>query len=278
MEKIISFGTKIYRKYPFTQKLLGSLYRQFLTKPTFVGWGMQTNSQLPWIDEYQGVEFRLAVKEIKEKFVKNEKIPIYNKNIYDETLWRHWNISFAINFALKFAKSNEFNLAECGVADGLSAFYALREVQSKLNKIQNYSMHLYDFWGDMRKQDLLESELSGLGTYKGLDIELTKKNLQEFSNHLVYHPGHIPDSFNKLPENPETITYLHIDLNAVKPTISALEFFLPKLVIGGVIIFDDYGSIGHPDTKIEIDQFFSDKSGILMKSPTGQAIYFNNIS
>ena len=63
-----------------------------------------------------------------------------------------------------------------------------------------------------------------------------------------------------------------------KPTISALEFFLPKLVIGGVIIFDDYGSIGHPDTKIEIDQFFSDKSGILMKSPTGQAIYFNNIS
>ena len=66
MVDVISFGTKIYRKYPSTQKILGLVYRIFSTKPTFVGWGMQTNSQTPWIDEYQGKEFRKAAKEIKK--------------------------------------------------------------------------------------------------------------------------------------------------------------------------------------------------------------------
>ena len=275
MANIISFGTKIYRKYPSTQKFLGFLYRTFLTKPTFVGWGMKTNSQLPWIDEYQGKEFRKVAKEIKEKFIFNEKLGIYPKNI-DETLWRHWNLSFAINYALSFVKSDEFNLAECGVADGLSTLFVLKEMESKSKKIKNYSMHLYDSWDDLRKEDLLESELSGVGRYKNLNIEITRKNLQEFSSHLIWHLGYVPDTFDKPPKSPESIMYLHIDLNSAKATTSALDFFFPKLVVG-VIIFDDYGIRGHSDTKLDVDRFFSDKGGILMKSPTGQAIYFKNI-
>ena len=168
MVDVISFGTKIYRKYPSTQKILGLVYRIFSTKPTFVGWGMQTNSQTPWIDEYQGKEFRKAAKEIKEKFVFNEKLGIYPKNI-DEALWRHWNLSFAINYTLSFVKSDEFNLVECGVADGLSALFVLKEMESKS---KNYSMHLYDSWDDMRKEVLLESELSSMGRYKNLNIEI----------------------------------------------------------------------------------------------------------
>ena len=41
-----------------------------------------------------------------------------------------------------------------------------------------------------------------------------------------------------------------------------------------IIVFDDYGNTGYPDTKIEIDEFFKNKPGVLMKSPTGQAIYY----
>ena len=274
MGTVLSFGTKIYRKYPSTQKFLGFLYRHFVSKPTFVGWGMQTTSQLPWVDEYQGEQFRNTAKKIKEKFHFNEKLKIYPKNI-DGTLWRHWNISFAINYALNFTSLKEFNLVECGVADGLSAFFVLQEMESNKHKTKKYFMHLYDSWDDMRKQDLVESEMSSLGTYKNLDIDITKKNLHEFSDHLVYHPGYIPDSFKIEPKNPESVMYLHIDLNSANATISALNFFFPKLVPGGVIIFDDYGTLGHPDTKLEVDKFFSDKKGILMKSPTGQAIYLN---
>ena len=67
---------------------------------------------------------------------------------------------------------------------------------------------------------------------------------------------------------------MHIDLNSTKPTIDALDFFFPRLIKGGIIIFDDYGNTGYPDTKIEIDEFFKNKPGVLMQSPTGQAIYY----
>ena len=80
----------------------------------------------------------------------------------------------------------------------------------------------------------------------------------------------------KKPDPPDTIFYLHIDLNSAKPTEHALEFFYPRLVVGGVILFDDYGWDAYEDTKNTIENFFKDKPGLLMKIPTGQAIYFHN--
>lgn len=59
------------------------------------------------------------------------------------------------------------------------------------------------------------------------------------------------------------------------PTKAVLEFFFPKLIKGGIILFDDYGWEGYEDTKQIIDEFFSKKSRIVLKLPTGQAIYFH---
>ena len=44
-------------------------------------------------------------------------------------------------------------------------------------------------------------------------------------------------------------------VNATKSTIDALNFFFPRLLKGGIIIFDDYGNTGYPDTKKQIDEF-----------------------
>jgi len=63
-------------------------------------------------------------------------------------------------------------------------------------------------------------------------------------------------------------------LNAAKYTLDTLEYFFPRITRGGVILFDDYGDTSYSDTKEIVDKFFSNKSGILMKLPTGQAIYY----
>jgi len=39
-------------------------------------------------------------------------------------------------------------------------------------------------------------------------------------------------------------------------------------------LFDDYGQEEYKETKKVIDRFFSDKSGLILKLPTSQAIYF----
>jgi O-methyltransferase len=136
-------------------------------------------------------------------------------------------------------------------------------------------MHLYDSWGVMKKEYLFENESSCAGLHENLDIETTKRNLNEFKNNVIYHKGYIPDSFDSTDTH-TNIIYLHIDLNSAKSTLETLDFFYPKIARGGVILFDDYGHKGFESTKKVVDKFFSDKPGIHLKFPTGQSIFFSN--
>lgn len=236
---------------------------------------MTSEHDLPWSNGLEGEIFRKASTDLKNSFKFNRAtIETYPKNL-DELLWRHWIVSYSIRYAIKFANTSEFNFAECGAADGVSTFFALREIVGQKQLKENFSMHLYDAWDAMRRDDLLDSELPNVNRYAGSNIDIIKENLSEFSKWLVYHQGYIPESFTTPPESPQTIVYGHIDLNSAKPTLAALEFFYPRLVSGGVILFDDYGWEGYEDTKIMIDKFFHNKTGIVQKLPTGQAIYYH---
>lgn len=271
--KLLYFGRKISVKYPSLRPFLILGKRLFFSKPRFSGWGMTTQHELPWIDEYDWKDFQKTNQYVKEnfQFISNSS-EVDLKNI-DTLLWRHWIVSYSVRHAIKFSKDGEYNFVECGVGIGITTFFALREVHSH-SKIKKIFMHLYDSWDAMREKDLLNRELSSSGRYSGLDIDITKRNLSEFSDHLIFHRGYIPDSFHVAPESPNSVAYLHIDLNSAKPTKSALEFFYPKISSGGVILFDDYGDRAFVDTKKVIDEFFYDKPGSLLKLPTGQAIYY----
>jgi hypothetical protein len=68
---------------------------------------------------------------------------------------------------------------------------------------------------------------------------LTQKGIKEAISFL---PGHLDDAIpDFLIENPELkIAYLNIDLDDYEATTTTLEFFYPRLVEGGVLIFDNY--------------------------------------
>ena len=190
-------------------------------------------------------------------------------------LWRHWNISTAVKYAIKFTNTKEYHFVECGVAEGMTAFFALREIFENQKVGKNFSMHLYDSWNIIKDEELTEKEVkpSKHKNYQNLNINKTKKNLSEYDDYITYHQGYIPKTFSTNPPTPKSISYLHIDLNSVKATQSTLEFFFPRLEPGGVIIFDDYGSLVFEETRKMIDSFFHGKPGILLKSPTGQTMY-----
>ncbi len=266
------FGHVLYQKCPFLRPYLRLLKETLFLKARFSGLGMVTEHELPWVDEFNGEIFRKASEDIKKKFqFKSGNQDITN---IDELLWRHWNVSTATRYAINFSNPIEYNFVECGVGDGVTALFTLREISGQ-QKIGKFRMHLYDAWNIMRKEQLLESELADVHDYGDLDINTTRKNLSEFENYLVFHQGYIPESFKTSPEAPNSILYLHIDLNSAKATLNSLEFFFPRLVSGGVILFDDYGWIGFNDTKKIVDEFFHNKAGILMKLPTGQAMYLH---
>jgi O-methyltransferase len=273
---IFEFGRKIYHKFPRIRPFLGFFHRKFILKPKFVGWGMTTQHQLPWINEFDDDCFRKTCIDIKNNFKFTTNTADISKGNIDTLRWRHWIVSYCTRHVMKFTNCLKYNFVECGVGDGVTTFFSLREINNDEKIKENFSMHLYDSWSEMKKDNLLKEELLNVGRYLNLNIELTKSNLKEFEKKIIFHQGYIPESFSKVPNSPDEIVFLHIDLNSAIPTKATLDFFFPKITHGGIILFDDYGWEGYDETKQVVDKYFYNKSGMLLKLPTGQAIYFNN--
>ena len=122
----------------------------------------------------------------------------------------------------------------------------------------------------MEKSNLTAKEQSNIGKYEYLRFEETKKNLKEFENFIIYNKGTIKNNFD-IFNNPEKICWIS-DLNSAKATLDCLNFFYKKIIKDGIIILDDYGSIGYVDTRIVVDNFFKEKREKILQLPTGQAI------
>ncbi len=99
-----------------------------------------------------------------------------------------------------------------------------------------------------------KNELYECFTYKGIPhIELVKGDI----NHTV------PEYAKNNQEL--RIAMLHIDVDVEKPTTVILETLYDKVVPGGIIVLDDYGTV-YGET-IAVDNFFSGMNVKLNKMP-----------
>lgn len=276
-KNIERFAVHFYLSHPRLRKFMEFVRNTFFPiKPKFIGPGIKINHDPPWVDEPKDSLFNRTSNDIKSFYFGSVHSTGVDVHRIDALLWRHWIVSYAVRYAIEFSKTDECNFVECGVGDGFSAFYTLREIRDKENFLSKSKMYLFDSWGPMREEDLLDSEIESKDRYSELKLSSTKNNLKEFEDLIVYHKGYIPEVFYEIPKPLDSIIYMHIDLNSTKPTIDSLEYFFPKLVSGGVILFDDYGWNNHKDTKHAVDDFFKDKSGTLLHLPTAQAIFYKH--
>ncbi|MCR9074213.1 MAG: class I SAM-dependent methyltransferase [Alphaproteobacteria bacterium] len=86
--------------------------------------------------------------------------------------------------------------------------------------------------------------------------------------------GRIPDVLEE--EIKEKVAFAHIDLNNSEAESKALEFLLPRMSLGGCIVFDDYGWQIFRDQKVEIDQIIQKHGYRIIEIPTGQGIVIVN--
>ena len=266
-KRLLLIGSKIVPKQfkPFLRPIKNKIFSQPKPIILFEGWGMTTEHQLPWIDD---LEFQKTNEIVKQTFIHDGVVNMADINT-DSLLWRHWNVAFCIRYVTRFAKPSNFNFVECGVASGMSAYFAFAELKDK-----SYTFHLYDSWEIMKSEYLYDTEKEHIGKYDGQSIQNTKKNLEQYSDKIKYHVGYIPKTLDN--SAPNEISYLHIDVNSAKTTNEILEFFYPRLVSGGLILFDDYGWTAYNETRKTIDKFLHVKNGILFISPTGQGIFYKS--
>jgi hypothetical protein len=263
-------------------------------KPTrswrHAGWGMNSNAALPWDIDSSTDEIGIQVAEVNQILLNKIENNLFvlsqmkdaswdflrePSKLLDYLLWRHYVVYWSAKFSTKFTSSSPCNLVEAGVCDGLTVNFAISAVESQLGKDAHFEVFLYDAWGEMKKEFLTEREQYHIGDYAYLSIEQTKKNLIDFQDRCRFIKGYIPNVFTESP-GPRNLSWLHIDLNSSMPTLKTLEHFLPKLLPGGVVLFDDYGWNSYKETKAVADKFCSKFDGLLMPLPTGQAIFFKH--
>ncbi len=89
---------------------------------------------------------------------------------------------------------------------------------------------------------------------------------------VEFHPGLLPHTFSG-HENAR-IALAHIDVDLYRSVEACCAFIYPRLVPGGVMVFDDYGYPSCPGARQAVDEFFRDKPEVPLVSPTAQALVF----
>ena len=69
-------------------------------------------------------------------------------------------------------------------------FYAINAYTKK-----NYDLkvYLYDSWKKMERKHLNDQELHHLGDYNYLNVNITKNNLRDYTENLIFNVGYIPE-------------------------------------------------------------------------------------
>jgi O-methyltransferase len=95
-------------------------------------------------------------------------------------------------------------------------------------------------------------------------------NLKRF-DFIHYYRGWIPTRFADVTNN--RFSFVHIDVDLYQPTRDSLAFFYERMLRGGIILCDDYGSIHCPGATRAFDEFLADKpEKHVIQLTTGQGL------
>jgi O-methyltransferase len=157
----------------------------------------------------------------------------------------------------------EGDIAEAGVYYGATARLLLRFFEGT-----NKTIHLFDTFDIMPpagKHDIPEywHPQSGLsvGRVATLLSDYYGKGLVRFYKGLFR---------NTLPEvGDKKFCFIHIDCDLYEGARDACEFFYPRVVSGGVMLFHDYDTTAFPGIRKAVDDFFLNKPDLRVSNRYG---------
>ena len=243
----------------------------------FVGWKMATATRTPWQDGGGNSLAQAFMKcdQILAGQISSRKVVLtqfQTKSVVEEVAqlrWRHYLVYWSAKVASRISFGEHQNFVELGVCDGLTAWYASHARQSSSCGGEFF---LYDSWQEIRSDLLTAKERSSAGSYAYLNIENTQRNLSFCGvDKFIFNKGYLPESLS-YSRNPDSVVWIHIDLNSSIPTIASLEYFWERLLPGGLLLLDDFAWPGYEETRIKVEQWCLDRQLDILQFPTGQAL------
>src|SRR5262249_55881321 len=106
-----------------------------------------------------------------------------------------------------------------------------------------------------RKDDFADTSVEGVSSFVGKE------------DFIRYHAGFIPDTFQGLEAM--RIAFAHVDVDIHRSIMDSCAFIYPRLLQGGIMLFDDYGVASCPGARAAVDEFFADKPEVPLVLRTG---------
>ena len=156
---------------------------------------------------------------------------------------------------------------EAGVYKGGTAV-VLRRTLEVFYKNKMPTIRCFDTFSGMPQPDQSQDSF-GVGAYSDTSIE-TVRSVVGDEAYIHHHKGLIPDTFAGLEG--VSISYAHIDVDLYQSVLDCCAFIYPRMLKGGVMIFDDYGSVASYGARAAVDDFFHDKIESPIVLPGGQAL------
>jgi O-methyltransferase len=165
----------------------------------------------------------------------------------------------------RYAMHLDGSMAECGVYRGGTAL-----LLSRLLRETTKTLYLFDSFKGLPRADKTHDNQYDVGRFAIDSVESVRQLLKPFEDMIEIREGWIPDTFAGLEDIP--YAFAHIDVDLYQSTLDCCAYFYPRLVPGGVLVFDDYGFPAARGEKEAVDEFFADKPESPITLLTGQAI------
>jgi O-methyltransferase len=162
----------------------------------------------------------------------------------------------------------------CFVEFGTGKGFVMSAVMSNLTSFGNKTALpptiLFDSFQSSATDSLsLQSEANGKNIYYAESFDQVADNFKEWPNVFLVK-GELPESL--VGKVPEKISFLHVDLNSPLIEVECLRMCWSSIILGGVVLLDDYAYRGFEKTHEIITTFFDEIGYSILTTATGQGI------
>ncbi|WP_303905170.1 TylF/MycF/NovP-related O-methyltransferase [Thiohalomonas denitrificans] len=161
------------------------------------------------------------------------------------------------------------DVAECGVYQGGSAHVIASTLARNASPAR---LDLFDTFEGVPSIAVAARDYHAPGSFSNTSLERVKERLSEHLPRCRFYAGLIPNTFAQVREDAQ-YSLANIDVDLYPTNRACCEWFWPRMVPGGVMLFNDYGFYPYRhSTRRAVDEFFAEIDEQPLVLPTGQAL------
>lgn len=187
---------------------------------------------------------------------------------FDPAYERHRDRQYALYQLAQSLGHLAGDTVECGVYRGASSHL----IMSALGPGRDH--HVFDSFAGL-SLPVAEDEAGAArppqaGAYRA-SLDEVRRRLAAHAR-VRYYEGWIPERFGEVADR--RFALVHVDVDLYAPTRDSAQFFFPRLVDGGLLVCDDYGSANFPGARRAMDEVARAAGRVVAHLPSGQGLLF----